>query len=425
MNPFQQGANILFEYLRNAIYSPAEARLNIDKLPVELKDFGKGLQFFVVQFLEARELASALARGDLTSTHNVKGNEIAAPLKSLQASLLHLTWQAQQIAKGDYKQRVDFLGDFAHAFNIMVEQLHERDTELKSKIQLIQNMNDSLTKGNLVLGELIQMMPIQIILLERESNEVILINDSAKNEVDSYDNYIKVLVGMLHGRTETGTGQDIDVEVKIGDSVRYLRIKSFYMDWHGKDVEALIILDESESNKKIKELEKDVYRDSMTGQYNRTYGMLVLGKWVLDRKHFVLVFADLDSLKYVNDVFGHDEGDMYIINAAKHLRAVKTDAVVCRIGGDEFMVLVPYVNYDEALHRMDAIYKNFSTDAYLQGKKYKYSISFGLIEVTEENTLSVKDILKIADERMYENKRMRKEKRHSGVEDGDAHDGKH
>ena len=66
-------------------------------------------------------------------------NEIAASLKSLHASLKHLTWQAQQVAKGDYNQRVDFMGDFSIAFNNMIEQLNQRhmdNQEEKSRLEI-------------------------------------------------------------------------------------------------------------------------------------------------------------------------------------------------------------------------------------------------------------------------------------------------
>jgi signal transduction histidine kinase len=76
--------------------------------------------------MEVNELAKSLSKGDLTGKLPPPDNELASPLKSLHASLKHLTWQAQQIAQGDYQQRVSFMGDFAAAFNTMAVQLEER-----------------------------------------------------------------------------------------------------------------------------------------------------------------------------------------------------------------------------------------------------------------------------------------------------------
>jgi diguanylate cyclase (GGDEF)-like protein len=139
--------------------------------------------------------------------------------------------------------------------------------------------------------------------------------------------------------------------------------------------------------------------------------MMTLDSWLYEKRQFVLVFADLDSLKYINDEFGHIEGDIYIINAAKHLRTFSPDAIVCRIGGDEYMLLVPDISYDEAHEKMSEIFENFQNDEYLKDKTFTYSISFGIFAVGEKNKLSASDILGIADERMYENKRARKKNR--------------
>ena len=136
-------ADTLFEYLRNSIYDPANAVLDIEKLPEDFRDLGEGLRYFTACVEEAKTLAQALSKGDLSDNKIASpGNEIASPLKSLHASLKHLTWQAQQIAQGDYQQRVEFMGDFAKAFNTMTQQLGERHkANIKEKSRLQQYIN--------------------------------------------------------------------------------------------------------------------------------------------------------------------------------------------------------------------------------------------------------------------------------------------
>ena len=408
MNP---AASLFFEYLRKAIYSPKEAHLSLDDLPDDFKDFGKGLQFFVMQTLEAKELMAALAKGDLNSVQVSRGNEIAAPMKSLQSSLMHLTWQAKQIAKGDYKQRVDFMGEFSDAFNTMVTQLGERQKALEEQIILIKQKREQLSQSNHVLSALVQLMPVQIIVISREAGEILLLNEVAKAASATDEKYIGTIIKLIRERKKAGTGKDVYAEVSLQGTYRYLCIKSFFVDWSGKDAVVLVIMDESESNKKIRELELDAYRDSLTLLYNRTFGMITLDKWVREKRHFVVVFADLDSLKFVNDVYGHSEGDYYIINAGKHLSTVSPEAVVCRLGGDEFMMLIPHMDYYTVYNSMNEIYENLAHDDHLKGKTFTYSISYGMVEIGPDNILTVKDILNIADERMYENKRIRKKLR--------------
>ena len=164
----QATADLLFEYLRNVIYDPAKANLDLNTLPAEFLNFGKGLMFFSQMVNEARKVAKEMSKGNLEyDILPAPGNEIAAPLKMLHASLKHLTWQAQQVAKGDYKQQVDFMGDFAEAFNNMVKQLEERhkiNMDEKSRLELY---------VHLMLGN----CPDPLLLFDKE-NKLIYVSDS-------------------------------------------------------------------------------------------------------------------------------------------------------------------------------------------------------------------------------------------------------
>jgi signal transduction histidine kinase/CheY-like chemotaxis protein len=125
-DPFKPVADILFSYLHDVIYKPSSASLDIESLPKAFGDFGRGLQYIVGAICETRTLAKELALGNLHCPLPPPDNEIASPLKMLHSSLSHLTWQTQQVAKGDYKQRVNFMGDFSLAFNNMIKQLEQR-----------------------------------------------------------------------------------------------------------------------------------------------------------------------------------------------------------------------------------------------------------------------------------------------------------
>lgn len=94
---------------------------------------------FFTRFKEMSDCMSRLSRGDLDFTVSRK-NHLAAPVKQLQASLLHLTWQTAQIAKGDYNQTVDFMGGFSQSFNKMVESLKEARHQLKLEIEKYKNL---------------------------------------------------------------------------------------------------------------------------------------------------------------------------------------------------------------------------------------------------------------------------------------------
>lgn len=81
-----------------------------------------------------------LSRGDLKTVPPPR-NLLASPFKELHSRLVHLTWQAEQVARGDYTQRVDFMGDFSRAFNAMVVSLEIKERELHARIEELQALN--------------------------------------------------------------------------------------------------------------------------------------------------------------------------------------------------------------------------------------------------------------------------------------------
>lgn len=96
--------------------------------PEELRKV-EGMEDLHAALWGIRRLAWSLSQGDLRFRTDQRGFVVGA-LKSLQANLRHLTWQAQRIADGEYGHRVRFLGDFSTAFNRMAEQLEKNVREL-------------------------------------------------------------------------------------------------------------------------------------------------------------------------------------------------------------------------------------------------------------------------------------------------------
>ena len=92
---------------------------------------------------ELRLVVSDFAKGDLSHPIKMRGF-VAGSLKALQSNLRHLTWQAQQIERGDFNQKVHFLGDFSLAFNSMVTQLDQTMKELRQNQEALAGLNESL-----------------------------------------------------------------------------------------------------------------------------------------------------------------------------------------------------------------------------------------------------------------------------------------
>jgi diguanylate cyclase (GGDEF)-like protein len=120
----------------------------------------------------------------------------------------------------------------------------------------------------------------------------------------------------------------------------------------------------------------------------------------------------MDRLKYVNDVFSHAEGDRYILQVSELLKTFSPD--VCRLGGDEFMVLCTGITQEAAEARLEGlrdilVAQDHTSD---DGKiSYKCSMSYGVVEVKRDNVLPAVDLLSQADEKMFSYKRAHKAER--------------
>lgn len=93
--------------------------------------------------LDVRQALLALANGELNFDIKSQG-VLAEALKSIQAHLLHLTWQTKQVVCGDFSQRAAYMGEFSNAFNTLVEQLAGMTNELQIQQDELIRRNDTL-----------------------------------------------------------------------------------------------------------------------------------------------------------------------------------------------------------------------------------------------------------------------------------------
>lgn len=102
------------------------------------------LSRLLLDMLALQSFALSMSRGDLSPSLKAKG-VMAGSFKALQGNIRHLTWQTRMIAKGDFSQRVDFLGEFAESFNSMIESLDEARDQIDRHVEELSRMNTALT----------------------------------------------------------------------------------------------------------------------------------------------------------------------------------------------------------------------------------------------------------------------------------------
>lgn len=116
------------------------------------------------------------------------------------------------------------------------------------------------------------------------------------------------------------------------------------------------------------------------------------------------IFLDLNGLKQANDSLGHSAGDELICAASNCMKfAFASYGKIYRIGGDEFVVLI-----QESVSNIDSILQVFDVTIHDWHGKYSnlISVSYGVVKSSEQDFDSVQEISKLADERMYQNKRI-------------------
>ena len=294
-----KNCTLLFNYLKSILYDPKTKPLDLSELDESFVKLGKGLQYLDHAVEEMRAYSEALSRGNLSCPVPARDNPLCANLKNIHSNLNHLTWQAKQVAKGDYSQTVSYLGEFSEAFNTMTRQLEEREQFLKKEAEEQKTLADQM------------------------------------------------------------------------------------------EVEAL--------------------QDTLTSIGNRHYFELKIHELLSSGEEFIFCYCDLDHLKYVNDRYGHLEGDWYIRYFVQTIQAyIRKDDLFARLGGDEFCIILrncPRSMAQEKIHRMQDAFSNYDLT-----KPYAKSFSCGIIEIpANHEEIVVDDLLEKADTIMYQQKRLHKD----------------
>jgi hypothetical protein len=102
------------------------------------RDLAKMMNQLIIFMQEVHSFILPLSKGELAEIKISPKNFFGSPFKELHSRLLHLTWQANQLANGDFSQRVDFMGDFSTAFNHMIDSLNQNEKVLKDKIDALE-----------------------------------------------------------------------------------------------------------------------------------------------------------------------------------------------------------------------------------------------------------------------------------------------
>lgn len=166
-----------------------------------------------------------------------------------------------------------------------------------------------------------------------------------------------------------------------------------------------------ERNRAEKTFKKMAYHDPLTGLPNRRgFGILAqLQLKIAKRKKgsMLLLYADFDDLKSINDNLGHHGGDKALIETANLLRETfRGSDIIARIGGDEFVVLAVENSKECSEILTGHLQKNLKAHNTKGSRPYKLSLSVGTVRYNSQHPCSIDELLDEADRLMYEQKRV-------------------
>ena len=154
--------------------------------------------------------------------------------------------------------------------------------------------------------------------------------------------------------------------------------------------------------------------DQLTGLHNRR-GFLTLAAQQLKlsdrtKKGAVLFFTDLDGMKLINDTLGHEAGDRALLEVAAALReSFRSSDVIARMGGDEFAVLAIDTTKNNVELHLNRLLDGIQAHNTRAHPEFELSLSVGYSFYDPEEPCSIDDLLARADQRMYEQKRSKKD----------------
>ncbi|MEI7615142.1 MAG: diguanylate cyclase, partial [Actinomycetota bacterium] len=234
---------------------------------------------------------------------------------------------------------------------------------------------------------------------------------------DQFSNVYQSWVSVLHpedivqGDAETQMAirgeKELDTEFRIiwpDGTIRHINARAqVQRDDSGKPLEMMgTNYDITDQKKKEEEILKLSYHDMLTGLYNRRFLEAEIKRLDTERQlPLSIIIGDLNNLKLTNDTFGHQEGDKLLIETTSLLKKVcRSDDILARWGGDEFVILLPKTSIAAAEEIAQRIKKECS-ELFIQ--KMPIGLAIGIASKSESRQ-NMEDIIFEAESNMYKNK---------------------
>jgi diguanylate cyclase (GGDEF)-like protein/PAS domain S-box-containing protein len=384
------------------------------------------------QFEEIVHFVYPFASGELSAPLPSPDNAMAVPLVEMHARLSRLTRQTQEIARGDYSHRVDFMGEFSDAFNSMIVLLEERERTLTDEIARRKQAEDELQ------GERDLLVAGPVVTFRWDPNDEGTVHYVSPNisaygytpeEFTSGRRVYSSIVDPADCAWITEDGNDKSragleswtQEYRINDAdgeshwIRDFTHPVRDCDGAVTAYEGYIIditaqkAAETALRQREEQLRMLSLSDGLTGLYNRR-GLFALGEHAMRSarrraKGLGVIYVDVDGLKDINNRLGHAQGDEALRAVADVIRAsIRESDVVGRVGGDEFVVLVE----DDPAATLELVSRLRHRVALANdksGRPFRLALSIGSVDWEPGEPVTLQELIERAGQRMHDDKR--------------------
>lgn len=270
---------------------------------------------------------------------------------------------------------------------------------------------NSLASSYASLETILDNVGSSIYVRDMQTKEVLFANRSLRNnfKIEIRQNTLDVLFEKDVDKSER-RGK---CEVYYEDRERWYDLYYTNITWvDGRAVVLFAIYDITEKKLYQKKIEQQAYTDFLTGLYNRMCCEKDLARYIDEAKKRkssgAVLYLDLDDFKHINDGLGHQYGDLLLKSISHSLQRVEEIENSCyRVGGDEFVIIVPPNHYMKLESIVGEIKRIFAKPWFLKEADYYCTMSMGVVSFPAEGE-SVHELIKKADIAMYEAKKLGK-----------------
>mgnify|MGYP001065856874 FL=1 len=295
-----------------------------------------------------------------------------------------------------------------HSWNVEEIKFLSDSAKVLQSILTKRLQKNSLAGSYAALEEVLNNVGSSIYVRDRESGRILFVNRGLRNHFQE-----EIENNTLAGIFESGIPQGREegsVEVCMEEKGNWYDLFYKIITWvDGRQVLMCSIYDVTEKKMYQRKIERQAYTDFLTGLFNRACCERDLAKYVdaaknMDREGAVL-YLDLDDFKHINDSLGHQYGDVLLKSIAHGMRNVQGIQNSCyRMGGDEFVIIVPPEQYGMLDQIVEGVKAIFGRPWFLKNADYYCTMSMGIVHFPTEGE-GVQELIRKADIAMYEAKR--------------------